>query len=158
LDGLTRKLQLRGVQVLKDLMPAGHKPDAAHGRQLFSERGCLACHSHQATEAAQGKAGDKDFVPSIHGEAIFGPNLSHLVDKLGAKRGDKDSARIWLTQWIMNPSVHSPRTRMPVTHLTAAEATDVAAWLLAQKATDEGAEWADLTVLPPDTNDLRKLA
>ena len=52
------------------------------------------------------------------GEAIFGPNLSQIVDKLGTKKGDKESARIWLIQWIMDPQVHSPRSRMPVTHLT----------------------------------------
>ncbi len=118
----------------------------------------MACHSHQATETAQGKNGDKEYGPAVVGMANFGPNLSQLVDKLGTKKGDKASARTWLIQWVMNPEMHSPRTRMPNTHLTNTEAADVAAWLLAQKATDEGEDWASLNVPEPDGKDLRKLA
>jgi hypothetical protein len=148
---------MRDATVLVDLAP-GYKGNAAKGRLLFSERGCLACHSHEATETPQGKSGDKEFAPAMVGEAIFGPNLSQLVDKLGTKQGDKESARVWLIQWIMKPQVHSPRSRMPVTHLTNIEAADVAAWLLSQPAIDEGPEWRELTVLEPEEKDLRKLA
>jgi cbb3-type cytochrome oxidase cytochrome c subunit len=158
LDDINRRIQARNATELKDLMPAGHKANAANGRLLFSERGCLACHSHHATETAQGKSGEKDYGPAMMGEALFGPNLSQIVGKLGTKKGDKASARTWLIQWVLQPQVHSPRSRMPVTHLTPAEAADVAEWLLSQKALDEGPEWAELAVREPNEVDLRKLA
>src|SRR2546425_12735399 len=47
----------------------------------------------------------------------FGPNLSLIAAKIKPElgdKGDKDAARRWLTQWIMNPNLHHPRTRMPV--------------------------------------------
>src|SRR5262249_44974483 len=144
--------QMRSAPLLTDLAP-GYAGNAVSGRLLFSEKGCLACHSHAATEADQGKVGDDTFAPAIHGEAIFGPNLSQLVDKLVAKaQGDEkdiEPARKWLIQWIMDPHVHSPRSRMPITHLTNKDAADVAAWLLAQPAADEGAEWKGLAVREP---------
>ena len=149
MDDINRRTQMRRRQLLVDLAP-GYQGNAASGRILFSERGCLACHSHQATATPQKKSGEKDFAPAMMGEAIFGPNLSQIVDKLGTKKGDKESARKWLIQWIMEPQVHSPRSRMPVTHLTNTEAADVAAWLLSQQALDVGPEWTDLTVLEPD--------
>src|SRR5262249_5664709 len=81
----------------------------AKGRLLFTERGCLACHSHQGTT----KKGDG--VEAVTSEANFAPDLSRLVDKL--KPGD--DGRRWLVQWLLNPSIYHPRTRMPFTHLTA---------------------------------------
>ena len=47
---------------------------------------------------------------------------------------------------------------MPVTHLTPADAADVASWLLAQPAMDEGAGWKDLTVAEADVTKLEDLA
>jgi mono/diheme cytochrome c family protein len=94
------------------------------GRQLFSERGCLACHSHQATTRP---APD---VPAATGEAIFGPDLTRLAAKIAPEAEDGEAKRRWLVQWILDPHVHSPRTRMPVTHLDVNQASDVAAWLL----------------------------
>ncbi len=96
-----------------------------HGRQLFSERGCLACHINEATA----KSGNG--LPAISSDAHFGPNLSRIAAKLGT--GEKGSARRWLVQWILNPTIYHPRTSMPVTHLSLDEANDVAAWLLSQK-------------------------
>ena len=154
---INRRIQLRNTPLLVDLAP-GYAGDAENGRLLFSERGCLACHSHQGTETPQGKSGDKNFGPAIHGQALFGPNLSQLADKLGTKLGDKASARTWLIQWVMHPQMHSPRSRMPITHLSPTQAADVAAWLLSQKAQDEGEDWAKLTVPEPTADDLQDLA
>ena len=151
LADIERRIALRKATVLSDI--AGkHEGDPKNGRKLFVERGCLACHSHEATEKEE--AGS----PAIVGEAIFGPNLSQVADKLGRKKGDKASAMLWLTQWIVDPKVHSPRSRMPMTHLTPADAADVAAWLLAQPAMDQGAGWKDLTVAEPDITKLEDLA
>jgi mono/diheme cytochrome c family protein len=153
------RMRLRQVEPLVDRAPKGYKGDAAHGRLLFSERGCLACHSHDATTKPLGTKGDKIFVPAMESEAQFGPNLSQLVGKLGTKANDPSSSRTWLIQWIMDPHQYSPRSRMPVTHLTATEAADIAAWLLAQSPNDAvGPEWKSLTVKEPDFDTLKSLA
>jgi mono/diheme cytochrome c family protein len=128
--------------------PKDGKDRSAHeknGRKLFTERGCLACHTHSGTEANGGI--------KVAGEAVFGPNLSELAAKLGTKPGDKESARRWLVQWILNPNIHFPRTRMPITFLNEQEAGDVALWLLAQKPTWEAEDIPD-----PSLDTLKKLA
>jgi mono/diheme cytochrome c family protein len=114
----------------------------AHGRKLFTERGCLACHANQNAP--------------VQGEATFGPDLSRIAAKIAPQRGaNPDKARLWLTQWVYDPNWHSSRTRMPVTHLTVQEANDVAAWLLAQPAEGWDAE-KDLPV--PSSQTLADLA
>lgn len=135
-------------------VPAAAQDDKESGRRLFIERGCLGCHVNDATaKAGQGS-------PTVSGHATFGPNLSELAYKLGTSAEDKASARLWLIQWVLNPNVHFPRTRMPVTHLTGKEAADVAAWLL-----DQGKEWAagegkpfvDSSVPAPSLDTLKRL-
>src|SRR5262249_14328708 len=99
--------------------------------------------------------------PAVTGPATFGPNLSEVAYKLGTKAGDRASARLWLIQWVLNPNVHHPRTRMPVTHLNEKDAADVASWLL-----EQGKEWADgegkqvlgMKVDPPKRDTLKRLA
>jgi mono/diheme cytochrome c family protein len=154
---IRHRIKMRREKELTDLAP-DHKGDPAEGRRLFTERGCLACHSHEGTIKTQGSAGGNDFVPGVHSVAQFGPNLSQAVAKLGQTPGDKKSARTWLIQWIMDPHVHSPRSRMPVTHLTANQAADVAAWLLAQTPTDLGPDWDQLAVPEPGIDKYKDLA
>lgn len=157
LEDAQRRIRLRSAKTLEDLT-GGYAGDATKGRKLFIERGCLSCHSHQATETAEGKEGTPEYSPAIVGEAQFGPNLSQVTAKLGKATGDTKSAKIWLVQWLLDPQVHSPRSRMPITHLTDKEATDVATWLLAQKATDFGPNWAALDIPAPEKKDLEDLA
>jgi len=129
--------------------PTGEKERAdqqKRGRELFSEKGCLACHINNNT-ATPGKDG----VPALVSDSHFGPNLTRLAAKLG--NGEKDSARRWLVQWIMNPTIYHPRTFMPITHLEVGQANDVASWLLAQKT-----DWKGPEVGAPDTETLKKLA
>jgi cbb3-type cytochrome oxidase cytochrome c subunit len=145
IEDIQRRRRLRKIKPLEDLAK-DHKADAGRGQQLFVERGCLACHSHQATQSV---------LPSL---AEFGPNLSQIKEKLGKKKGDTESAKVWLTQWIMNPQFHHPRSRMPVTHLDAGQAADIAEWLLSQPATDLGEEWNNLTVAAPEEDTLKNLA
>jgi mono/diheme cytochrome c family protein len=123
------------------------KGDAAKGRKLFTEKGCLACHSHDGTTTAgQG-------VGAVHGEANFAPNLSRIAAKIAPEVGGEESKRRWIVQWVMNPTVYHPRTRMPITHLSPQDAADVAEWLLSQKVTDwdekgpDEAKTADLVAL-----------
>jgi mono/diheme cytochrome c family protein len=140
----------------KPMLPADQLPPPAkgaklqieRGRVLFSERGCLACHQHQGTTQAAGST------PAVAGRDHFGPDLSRVHLKLGTKRGDQASARHWLVQWLLDPTVHNPRTFMPNTQLTAQDADDIAAWLLNQP--DDG--WKGPDVPPPDVETLRNLA
>jgi cytochrome c2 len=148
--------KLRHEKVLTDLAPT-HAGDKEEGRRLFTEKGCLACHAHDGTEKPAG-AGTATYVPGVKSEAHFGPSLNQLTAKLGTTPNDKKSARTWLIQWISDPHVHSPRSRMPVTHLSPANAADIAAWLLSQPATDLGDEWQKLDVADPDEKKLQELA
>lgn len=157
LAALRLRGKLRHETILTDLAP-NHAGDPIEGRRLFTERGCLACHTHEGTEKSTGDKGKPNYVADVKSDALFGPNLSQVAAKLGSKEGDKKSARTWLIQWITNPHVHSPRSRMPVTHLTPAQAADVAAWLLSQQPKDLGDEWKDLTVAEPDKEKLENLA
>jgi cbb3-type cytochrome oxidase cytochrome c subunit len=151
------RTKLRREKVLTDLAPK-HEGDPAEGRRLFTEKGCLACHSHDATEKTAGAVGQANYVPAVKGEAQFGPNLSQVKVKLGKTAGDKKSARTWLIQWISDPHVHSPRSRMPITHMSPANAADIAAWLLDQPATDLGKVWQKDPVPEPDEAKLQDLA
>ena len=104
------------------LKPAGnYQADAERGKTLFSQRGCLSCHSHN------------DF-PGIKED--FGPNLSRVHEKL--LPGDK--GRDWLYTWVRNPQLHHPRSKMPNLYLETYEeagktidpAADITAYLLSK--------------------------
>src|SRR5579864_3291045 len=128
-------------------------PDEKRGRMLFGERGCMACHVHQGTERP-GQAVDGKKVPELIGEATFGPNLSRVAAKLMPEGRAAEDARKWLVQWLLNPSHHNPRTLMPNVQLQPEDANDIAAWLLAQKATD----WTPVAVAEPETETLLQMA
>lgn len=151
LEAAQRRIRLRGAKTLEDLS-GGHTGDIKKGRTQFIERGCLACHVHDAVE--KGEAGS----PALVSEAQFGPNLSQVADKLGKIKGDKKTAMVWLVQWLLDPMVHSPRTRMPNTMLSPSDAADIAAWLLAQPPSDLGVGWTTLNVPAPESKDLQDLA
>jgi mono/diheme cytochrome c family protein len=129
---MQRREQLRRLAppVAMQQLPAD--ADVARGRVLFQEKGCLACHSHEATESSGGEQGGKP-IPALVGDTTFAPDLSRLAHKLLPEGGKVDEARRWLVSWILNPSGHNPRTVMPNTQLTLDEANDVAAWLLSYK-------------------------
>ncbi|MFL5242765.1 MAG: c-type cytochrome [Gemmataceae bacterium] len=123
------------------------------GRQLFTERGCLACHSNQGTEKA--KAG----IPAVVSNQHFGPNLSRLAPKIAPEKGGNEAKRRWIVQWLLDPTVHSPRTRMPNAHFTVEQADQVGAWLLSQPVEeDEAYEAWKKELDAPDLPTLRELA
>src|SRR5262249_3684129 len=139
LEELTRRMELDKppVPIAKRLIDSeGHEtslPPAPtdqkakdeqvkRGRTLFTERGCLACHQHQGTTKPEGD------IPAINGEATFAPDLSRIAAKIAPESTEPDAKRRWLVQWIMDPHIHSPRSRMPVTHLKPDQAADIAAW------------------------------
>jgi cbb3-type cytochrome oxidase cytochrome c subunit len=148
-DAVKKRIQLRKEVPLEDLTPQGYKPDKEKGRVLFTEKGCLACHTHKGTEEKE------SYAPAIASEAVFGPNLSQVAEKFG----DKAAGRKWLIQWILNPQVHSPRSRMPVTHLSPSDAADIAAWLLDQSyVREQNDPWLKIDVKQPSNADLKDLA
>jgi mono/diheme cytochrome c family protein len=162
---ITRNLELAQIPTpiakqLEDetgaLVPLPAASDAKgleQGRALFTERGCLACHTHQGTTKKIGS------LPGVDSEAQFGPNLSLIAAKLGASTENKESARRWLIQWILKPTIHFPRTRMPNVHLTVEDAAKIADWLLSQES-EEVKKWrqADNDVPAPTPTTLTELA
>jgi mono/diheme cytochrome c family protein len=132
-----------------------------HGRHLFSTRGCLACHMHDATAKEAGQYDGKP-VPAIESEHTFGPELTRLAAKLGTKAGDPQTARAWLVRWILNPSAHNPRTYMPAPfhaddpQTALQDANDIAAWLLSRPVAPEDRNFAP--VEPADMETLKNLA
>ena len=129
-------------------VPAPGADAAAKGAKLFKEKGCLACHVHAGTAAATSTS------PGVTGHGNFGPDLSRLAAKIAPEIGGPDAKRSWLVQWILNPRIHHPRTRMPYTFLTPTEASDVAAWILSQPVTD----WQQKPVEAPKAETLTELA
>jgi mono/diheme cytochrome c family protein len=91
----------------------GKTGDAAHGKQLFTERGCLGCHSMARDQLV---------------EATHGPDLSALGSKVNAA---------WLFDWLKEPRHYFPTTVMPNLRLSDEEAADIAAYLL----TGRDASW-----------------
>ncbi|HSG69622.1 MAG TPA: cytochrome c, partial [Planctomycetaceae bacterium] len=109
----------------------GYQPDAERGKTLFSQKGCMACHSNSAFD---------DLNPD------FGPNL----DKFHAKLAAGEAGFNWLYTWIKEPTHYHKRTKMPDLYLdpykegeaTIDPAADIAAWLL-QKGPQE---WPEIEV------------
>ena len=103
---------------------AGYEPNAARGKQLFSERGCLACHQHEA-------------VPGSTAE--FGPNISDIHRK-ASRNADNKQFSDWLYTWVKEPTRYHERTRMPNLYLdpytvdgaAVDPAADITAFLLSQ--------------------------
>ncbi|MSR57430.1 MAG: c-type cytochrome [Planctomycetaceae bacterium] len=101
-----------------DEWAADYTPDAQRGKKLFSQRGCLACHSHA------------DFPRATQD---FGPNLTNVHQKLTSLK--------WLYTWIREPTHHSSRTKMPnlfvepetVQGVTTDPAADIAAFLMSNR-------------------------
>jgi cytochrome c2 len=108
---------------------ADYKPDADRGKKLFSERGCLACHSHSE-------------FPGIAKD--FGPKLDTVHAKLkdydpAAENFTQSDAFGWLYTWLRDPQRYHKRSRMPNLYLetypsddgsqTIDPAADIAAWL-----------------------------
>jgi mono/diheme cytochrome c family protein len=140
-----------GREVTLPKAPEDKKEQAeqiTRGHRWFVEKGCMACHSHEGTK--KGEAG----IPAVFIDRDFAPDLTRIAAKIAPENGDKDAKRRWLVQWILNPKVHHPRTRMPITHLDEGQAADIAAWFLSQPA--EG--WEAPNVPAPSSETLANLA
>ncbi len=144
------------------------KSDPAKGKELFLQKGCMACHSNRAYEAkdlpkALGNAWnsaysidpDKTYGPDQfpeqardYAKAEFGPNLSSMA----AKFPSRDQGYKWLTNWIQAPETYHAKSLMPNLQLTAQEAADIASWILSSRTDwDTGTDnyWPVHVEVPP---------
>ncbi len=125
-----------------DAPSPGYQPDAKRGETFFAQKGCLACHSHDADRFKGAKA-------------EFGPNLS----KVAAKIKPGADGFNWLYTWIREPGRHHPRTKMPDLFLDEVKkgdvvvldpAADIAAYLLS----GEKAEYKAIEITDPELDKL----
>nr|WP_246504386.1 cytochrome c [Bradyrhizobium agreste] len=90
--------------------------DPARAPALIRRYGCAGCHT----------------IPGIPGgDGQVGASLADLRSRVyiaGLATNTPDN----LVRWIVTPQAFSPRTAMPATGITEAEARDVAAYLYAQ--------------------------
>jgi cytochrome c2 len=90
--------------------------DPAHAPDIMRRYGCGGCHTIPGLAGADGQVG---------------PPLTGLVHRVYIGGGANNSPDNLVT-WIVSPQTFAPRTAMPATGITAAEARDVAAYLYAQ--------------------------
>ena len=138
--------------------PAG-KGDPTKGKELFLQKGCLACHQHRPYEKADVQVTDKTHVnskykpdkaatfdPSIFPETVrkyakadYGPNLANI----SAKFQSHDQGHKWLANWVKAPETYHPKSLMPNLQLSMEDATDISAWILSIPG-----EWPVSVVVP----------
>lgn len=87
--------------------------DPARAPLMIRRYGCAGCHTIPGIPGGDGQVG--------------GPlkDIRHRVYVGGVLRNSADN----LVRWIVAPQVFSPRTAMPATGISDAEARDVAAYL-----------------------------
>ncbi|HUP44395.1 MAG TPA: c-type cytochrome, partial [Thermoanaerobaculia bacterium] len=94
--------------------------DAARGREVVENVGCLACHIDTETVTEEGKE-RKALRTDFPIERNFGFNLIGTGTKTNPG---------WLYNWIRNPQNYDPHAPMPDLRLTEQEARDVTAYLM----------------------------
>ena len=122
LAGVARFLLDKSQPEALDKPAVGYQADPQRGKRLFSERGCLACHSH------------REFPET---KADFGPELTRVREKI-RRNADNPDFSGWLYTWLREPERHHKRTKMPNLYLqpyklgetTIDPAADITAWLL----------------------------
>ncbi|WP_165220820.1 c-type cytochrome [Aquisphaera insulae] len=125
--------------------------DPKRGKELFLQKGCLACHQHRPYDAASVQPADRDhlnpaykpdpstmYEPGSFPEAVreyakadYGPNLGNIAAKFQARA---DKGQNWLANWIQNPEKYHTKSLMPNLQVTFQEAADIAAWLISVPA------------------------
>jgi len=99
-------------RVLPAVNPSGN---AAHGKELVETIGCFGCHAVGSIDATPAQ-------PQIRRRHGF--NL--------AAEGSKVSAS-WIYNWVKDPKLVWPETKMPSLRLTDSEAGDITAYLVSLK-------------------------
>jgi len=86
---------------------------ASNAPPLLRRYGCAGCHQIPGIDGADGKVGGS--LSDIRKRVYIGGVVTNNSDNL--------------VQWIVDPQKFSPRTAMPATGISEAEARDVAAYL-----------------------------
>jgi mono/diheme cytochrome c family protein len=118
--------------------------DAARGKQIVGDVGCLACHIDTETVTQDGqsrKAVRTDFPLERH----FGFNLVGTGTKTNAA---------WIYNWVKNPKNYDKFAPMPDLRLSDQEAADVTAYLM----TLQKPEFMQTPIRPADPAAVRGLA
>jgi cytochrome c oxidase subunit 2 len=85
----------------------------SEGRRIFEQTACINCHTVAGTPA-QGR---------------FGPDLTHLMSRDTIASGAAPNTPENLRNWIQNPNIIKPGSKMPAMGLSDPELTAVAAYL-----------------------------
>jgi mono/diheme cytochrome c family protein len=83
------------------------------GEMLFEQLGCHGCHLTEGYEE----------LSKMNGVSAVGPSLRRIDAKLDHG---------WMVDWVKNPHVFRPRTRMPNFDFSEEQATEITAYLLYQ--------------------------
>jgi cbb3-type cytochrome oxidase cytochrome c subunit len=147
-----------------DFVDPPAKTDSAKGKELFLQKGCLACHQHRPYQAADLQLADrksanpaykpetaltydpKGFPAAVQEYALadFGPNLSNIA----AKFQSKTEGLKWLSNWIAAPEKYHPKSLMPNLQLSAQDAADIASWIISVPG-----EWPVVVEVPSEKSD-----
>jgi cytochrome c len=90
--------------------------DIARAPELIRRYGCAGCHTIPGIPGGDGKVGGP--LKDIRQRVYVGGVVTNSPDNL--------------VRWIVSPQTFSPRTAMPATGISEAEARDVAAYLYAR--------------------------
>ncbi|AGA26197.1 c-type cytochrome [Singulisphaera acidiphila] len=135
------------------------KSDPAKGKELFLQKGCMACHSHRPYEKGEVQRVDRaqinpkykpdatatldpsGFPESVrnYAKADYGPNLSNI----SAKFKSHAEGYKWLANWIKSPEAYHPKSLMPNLQLSMEDSANIAAWILSVPG-----EWPVLVDVP----------
>ena len=145
----------------EDFLAPPARTDAKRGKELFLQKGCLACHQHRPYDASDVQVADrnsinpdykpdpaamydpKSFPESVrtYAQANYGPNLGNIAAKF---RSQPDKGQKWLSNWIQNPEKYHPKTLMPRLQFTFQDAADIASWLISVPG-----DWPVQVEVPP---------
>ena len=136
----------------EDFVDPPAEGDAEKGKDLFFQKGCMACHAH------------KDYAPDTlpetvpafvreYAKANYGPNLSNIAAKFDEKTGFK-----WLANWLKAPESYHPKTLMPNLQLSWEDSADIARFLLSVKPDSTPSRWSapDFQVPPADSPEVKQ--
>ncbi|MCA1454200.1 c-type cytochrome [Bradyrhizobium sp. BRP22] len=90
--------------------------DPSHAPEIMRRYGCTGCHTIPGVAGADGQVGTP--LAGLRGRVYIAGVATNSPDNL--------------VRWIVAPQAFSPRTAMPATGITEAEARDVAAYLYAR--------------------------
>ena len=145
----------------EDFVAPPAQTDARRGKELFLQKGCLACHQHRPYEAGSVQVADRksinpDYKPDpavtydpknlpesvrTYAQADYGPNLGNIAAKF---RDQSDKGQKWLSNWIQNPEKYHPKSLMPKLQFTFQDAADIASWLISVPG-----DWPVRVEVPP---------